>query len=54
MNELLRCLLIILVSVGGGFVQRVSGFGLGIFVMLFFPYLLPGYAMGAADRKSVV
>jgi len=48
MNELLRCLLIILVSVGGGFVQRVSGFGLGIFVMLFFPYLLPGYAMGAA------
>ena len=48
MNDVLRCLLLILVSVGGGFVQRVSGFGLGIFVMLFFPYLLPGYAMGAA------
>lgn len=48
MDNWLLYLLLILVSLGGGFVQRVSGFGLGIFVMLFFPYLLPGYAMGAA------
>lgn len=48
MNELLRCLLVVLVSAGGGFVQRVSGFGLGIFVMLFFPHLLTNYTMGAA------
>ena len=48
MNELVRCLLLALVSIGGGFVQRVSGFGLGIFVMLFFPHLLPGYAVGTA------
>ena len=27
-------------SFGGAFVQRVSGFGYGIFVMLFFPYVL--------------
>ena len=48
MDNWLLILLLILVTVGGGFVQRVSGFGLGIFVMLFFPYLLPSYAMGAA------
>ncbi len=48
MNRILRSILIVLVGAGGGFVQRVSGFGLGIFVMLFFPYLMPGYAMGAA------
>lgn len=39
--------LIALVSAGGGFVQRVSGFGLGIFVMLFFPYFMPSHAAAA-------
>jgi len=48
MNELVRCLLLVLISLGGGFVQRVSGFGLGIFVMLFFPHLLPSYTVGTA------
>lgn len=37
--------LIALVGMGGGFVQRVSGFGLGIFVMLFLPYLTPEIAI---------
>ncbi len=32
---------------GGGFVQRVSGFGLGIFIMLFLPYLTPEIAIAA-------
>lgn len=39
--------LIALVGMGGGFVQRVSGFGLGIFVMLFLPYLTPEIAIAA-------
>jgi uncharacterized membrane protein YfcA len=42
-----KLLLIALVGFGGGFVQRVSGFGLGIFVMLFLPYLTPEIAMAA-------
>lgn len=32
--------LLILIGFGAAFVQRVSGFGLGIFAMLFLPYLL--------------
>ena len=37
---LLIALVCTLASMGGAFVQRVSGFGYGIFVMLFFPYVL--------------
>ena len=37
---LLIALVCTLASFGGAFVQRVSGFGYGIFVMLFFPYVL--------------
>ena len=33
---------------GGGFVQRVSGFGLGIFVMLFLPHFMPTHTAAAA------
>ena len=51
MEELLLNLLIIIVSIGGGFVQRVSGFGFGIFVMLFFPYFLPSQAIAAATSS---
>ena len=46
--ELLRYLFLILIGVGAGFVQRVSGFGLGIFAMMFLPYLLPSHAAAAA------
>ena len=48
MEELLPYLLIVLVCLGGSFVQRVSGFGFGIFVMLFFPYLLASSPAAAA------
>ena len=36
--------LMILVSVGASFVQRVSGFGLAIVAMLFLPYFMPSHA----------
>ena len=38
----------IFVGFGGGFVQRVSGFGLGIFVMLFLPHFIPSHTAAAA------
>lgn len=40
--------LLVLVIAGGAFVQRVTGFGLGIFAMLFLPYFLPSGAVAAA------
>ena len=39
--ELTVALLIVLIGIGASFVQRVSGFGMGIFAMLFLPYVLP-------------
>ena len=36
-------MLLIAMSVGAAFVQRVSGFGFGIFIMTVLPYLLPSY-----------
>lgn len=39
--EPLHYLSIILVGIGAAFVQRVSGFGLGIFAMMFLPHFLP-------------
>lgn len=45
--EILQIVLLILVGIGAGFVQRVSGFGLGIFAMLFLPYLAPDIASAA-------
>lgn len=41
-------ILLALIGLGGGFVQRVSGFGLGIFVMLFLPHFLPDHTAAAA------
>lgn len=34
---------IFLLSIIASFIQRVSGFGFGIFVMMFFPFFLPSY-----------
>ena len=36
-------LLILLLSTAASFIQRASGFGFGIFVMMFFPFILPTY-----------
>ncbi len=46
--EPLHILYIVLASVGAGFVQRVSGFGLGIFIMLFLPHFMPSHTAAAA------
>lgn len=35
---------LVLIGMGAGFVQRVSGFGLGIFSMVFMPHFLPAQA----------
>ena len=39
--DLVQSILVILVGAGASFIQRVSGFGLGIFAMLFLPHFLP-------------
>ena len=39
--------LLVLIGIGAGFVQRVSGFGLGIFAMTFMPHFLPSYTAAA-------
>ncbi len=45
--EPLHYLFIILVGIGAAFVQRVSGFGLGIFAMMFLPHFLPSHTAAA-------
>lgn len=45
--ELFQAVLLILVGMGAGFVQRVSGFGLGIFAMMFLPHFLPSHTAAA-------
>ena len=39
---------LVAVGLGAGFIQRVSGFGLGIFAMLFLPYLMSEPVAAAA------
>ena len=43
----LHMLFLVLIGAGAGFVQRVSGFGLGIFAMLFLPHFLPSHTAAA-------
>lgn len=42
--EPIHYFLLVVISLCAGFVQRVSGFGLSIFTMMFFPYFLPSQA----------
>ncbi len=46
--SLLHSVLLVLIGMGGGFIQRVSGFGLGIFVMIFLPHFMPTHTAAAA------
>lgn len=45
--EILHIVLLIMVGFGAGFVQRVSGFGLGIFSMLFLPHFMSTHTAAA-------
>ena len=40
---MLICTFVFLLTIVASFIQRVSGFGFGIFVMMFFPFFLPSY-----------
>lgn len=44
----MNIIFLVLIGFGAAFVQRVSGFGLGIFAMLFLPFLMGGTAAAAA------
>ena len=46
--EPISAILLTIVCIGAGFVQRVSGFGLGIFAMIFLPYFLPSATAAAS------
>jgi len=46
--ELLQIIALILVGACAAFIQRVSGFGMGIFAMLFLPYLFSDAVIAAA------
>ena len=50
--EPLHFLYVILVGFGAAFVQRVSGFGLGIFTMMFLPHFMPSH-MAAATISCI-
>jgi len=41
--DITQILLLLPVCLGAGFIQRVTGFGLGIFVMLFLPHFMPSH-----------
>lgn len=43
-----HAVLLVLVGAGAAFVQRISGFGLGIFAMLFLPHFLPSHTAAAS------
>lgn len=45
--DFLHCILLIIIGMGAGFVQRVSGFGLGIFVMMCLPHFMPSHTAAA-------
>lgn len=45
--DILQAILLILVGMGAGFVQRVSGFGLGIFAMMFLPHFMSSHTAAA-------
>lgn len=46
--SLLHALFLALIGMGAGFVQRVSGFGLGIFAMIFLPHFMPSHTAATA------
>ena len=41
-------LILVLFCTGASFVQRVTGFGFGVFIMTILPYLMPSYGEATA------
>ena len=52
--ELIHFLYVFLPAIGGGLIQGMTGFGSGIFVMMFFPMFLPVLQAGALSSASSV
>ena len=50
---MLTCTFVFLLTIVASFIQRVSGFGFGIFVMMFFPFFLPTYGESEIDQIGV-
>ena len=46
--EISVCVLVGLLALAGSFIQRVCGFGFGIFIMTMLPYLMPSYQEATA------
>lgn len=46
--NILHCIFLVLIGLGAGFVQRISGFGLCIFAMVFLPHFMPSHTAAAA------
>jgi len=53
MIELEQIFVILLIAGAGGFIQRVTGFGFGIFVMLFLPHIMKTHTSAAAISTLV-
>lgn len=53
MFETWQAVIVFLISAMGGFIQRVTGFGFGIFVMLFLPHIMKTHTSAAAISTLV-
>lgn len=53
MFETEQLIIVLIISAMGGFIQRVTGFGFGIFVMLFFPHIMQTHTSAAAISTLV-
>ena len=48
-----QLVIILFITAMGGFIQRVTGFGFGIFTMLFFPYIMQTHTSATAVATLV-
>ena len=53
MIEAEQAVIILFITAAGGFIQRVTGFGFGIFVMLFLPHIVKPHTSAAAISTLV-
>lgn len=53
MFETEQIIIVLLITIVGGFIQRVTGFGFGIFVMIFLPHIMETHNSSAAISTLV-